>query len=151
VYVLTGHELTADKAFVALSLFNLLQFPVSMFPIVISSLVEASVSVNRVFRFLTAEELDPDAIQQPDVAGDEVAGEVCRRGEPSPVRGHGCPLSLAWEARATYSRVGAPQWGEAAIESGTFTWGRDLEPALRDINLTFRTGSLTGMRAIPCL
>jgi hypothetical protein len=95
VYVLTGHELTADKAFVALSLFNLLQFPVSMFPIVISSLVEASVSVNRVFRFLTAEELDPDAIQQPDVAGDEVAGEVCRRGELSPVGGLWVPAVIS--------------------------------------------------------
>lgn len=35
LYVLTGHELTADKAFVALSLFNLMQFPVSMLPFVI--------------------------------------------------------------------------------------------------------------------
>ena len=35
VYVLVGNDLTAEKAFVALSLFNLLQFPVSMFPMVI--------------------------------------------------------------------------------------------------------------------
>jgi uncharacterized RDD family membrane protein YckC len=35
LFVLTGQELTAAKAFVALSLFNLLQFPVSMFPMVI--------------------------------------------------------------------------------------------------------------------
>lgn len=42
LYVLTGHELTADKAFVALSLFNLLQFPVSMFPMVIRCVLPRS-------------------------------------------------------------------------------------------------------------
>ena len=34
------NRLTAEKAFVALSLFNILQFPLSMLPAVISSLVQ---------------------------------------------------------------------------------------------------------------
>ena len=40
VYVYTGNELTASKAFVALSLFNLLSFPVTMLPNIITSTIQ---------------------------------------------------------------------------------------------------------------
>lgn len=39
--------LTSEKIFVSLSLFNLLQFPMTVLPHVISACVEASVSLNR--------------------------------------------------------------------------------------------------------
>lgn len=60
-YVGLGHELTAAKAFTALSLFNLLRFPLTMLPMSINNLVEATVSVRRIKSFLLAEELDPNA------------------------------------------------------------------------------------------
>ena len=63
-------RLTADKAFVALSLFNILRFPLSMLPMLISNIVQASVSVKRLRNFLKNEELDPDIVdwsmQPPD-------------------------------------------------------------------------------------
>ena len=40
VYVLTGHNLTASKAFVALSLFGIMRFPLGFFPDVISSCIQ---------------------------------------------------------------------------------------------------------------
>ena len=40
IYVMTGNELTASKAFVAISLFNILRFPLVMFPNVIISLIQ---------------------------------------------------------------------------------------------------------------
>ena len=55
-------RLTADKAFVALSLFNVLRFPLATLPTLISSLVQASVSVKRLRLFLKAEELDPTVV-----------------------------------------------------------------------------------------
>lgn len=55
-------RLTADKAFVALSLFNILRFPLSMLPMLISNMVQASVSVKRLRNFLKNEELDPDIV-----------------------------------------------------------------------------------------
>ena len=55
-------RLTADKAFVALSLFNILRFPLSMLPTLISNIVQASVSVKRLRTFLKNEELDPDIV-----------------------------------------------------------------------------------------
>lgn len=36
-----GQPLTSDKAFVSLALFNILQFPLAMFPQVITSVIEA--------------------------------------------------------------------------------------------------------------
>ena len=40
--MLTGNELTASKAFVAISLFNILRFPLVMLPGVIISLIQVS-------------------------------------------------------------------------------------------------------------
>ena len=45
IYVLTGNELTANKAFVALSLFNILRYPITMFPNVIVSMIQVSTNV----------------------------------------------------------------------------------------------------------
>ncbi|XP_032929590.1 multidrug resistance-associated protein 1 [Catharus ustulatus] len=64
VYVLTNKTniLDAEKAFVSLALFNILRFPLNMLPMVISNIVEASVSLKRLRVFLSHEELDPDSI-----------------------------------------------------------------------------------------
>uniref|UniRef100_A0A8C7K491 Canalicular multispecific organic anion transporter 2-like n=1 Tax=Oncorhynchus kisutch TaxID=8019 RepID=A0A8C7K491_ONCKI len=53
--------LDAEKAFVSLSLFNILRFPLNMLPQVISSVVQASVSLKRIQDFLSHEELDPES------------------------------------------------------------------------------------------
>ncbi|KAJ8251178.1 hypothetical protein GJAV_G00218150 [Gymnothorax javanicus] len=60
VYVLVDERnvLDAQKAFVSLALFNLLRFPLNMLPMVISSMVEASVSLKRLRVFLSHEELE---------------------------------------------------------------------------------------------
>uniref|UniRef100_A0A6Q2X8M6 ATP-binding cassette, sub-family C (CFTR/MRP), member 3 n=1 Tax=Esox lucius TaxID=8010 RepID=A0A6Q2X8M6_ESOLU len=50
--------LDAEKAFVSLSLFNILRFPLNMLPQVISSIVQASVSLKRIQDFLSHDELD---------------------------------------------------------------------------------------------
>ena len=55
--------LTADKAFVALSLFNILRFPLAMLPMLISNLAKAHASMERLRSFLKGEELDPDVVE----------------------------------------------------------------------------------------
>ncbi|XP_065540267.1 multidrug resistance-associated protein 1 isoform X4 [Lathamus discolor] len=65
--------LDAQKAFVSLALFNILRFPLNMLPMVISSIVEASVSLKRLRVFLSHEELDPDSIIRSPIT----AGEGC--------------------------------------------------------------------------
>ncbi|KAF2071736.1 hypothetical protein CYY_006941 [Polysphondylium violaceum] len=64
VYILTGHVLTAAIAFPCLSLFNVMQFPINMLPNVVSSIIEASVSVQRLERFLLKKDLDPNVVER---------------------------------------------------------------------------------------
>src|SRR6266536_1161977 len=63
VFVLTQEDpLTVDIVFPALALFNLLTFPLAILPMVITSIIEASVAVGRLTAFFTAEELQHDAV-----------------------------------------------------------------------------------------
>ncbi|XP_036428801.1 canalicular multispecific organic anion transporter 2 isoform X2 [Colossoma macropomum] len=72
VYVTVDKKnvLDAEKAFVSLSLFNILRFPLNMLPQVISSLVQASVSLRRIQEFLSHDELDPDNVDRKPAPSD---------------------------------------------------------------------------------
>ncbi|KAK5988916.1 Metal resistance protein YCF1 [Cladobotryum mycophilum] len=75
VFVLTQNKpLTTEIVFPALALFNLLNFPLAVLPMVITSIVEASVAVGRLTSFLAAEELQSDAVtikEGPQEMGEE--------------------------------------------------------------------------------
>jgi len=63
-FVATSDDpLTAERVFVALSLFNILRFPLSMLPFLISNIVQASVSMKRLSAFLQHDEIDPDNLE----------------------------------------------------------------------------------------
>ena len=63
-FVATSDEpLTAERAFVALSLFNILRLPLGMLPTVISMVIEASISMKRLSKFLQNDEIDPDNLE----------------------------------------------------------------------------------------
>ncbi|KAF2738556.1 multidrug resistance-associated protein 1 [Polyplosphaeria fusca] len=63
VFVLTQNRpLTTEIVFPALTLFNLLTFPLAILPMVITAIVEASVAVGRITSYLLAEELQEDAV-----------------------------------------------------------------------------------------
>jgi ATP-binding cassette, subfamily C (CFTR/MRP), member 1 len=76
VAALTSSEpLTSDVIFPAISLFNLLSFPLAMLATVIGNLVESIVSISRISEMLNAEELQTDARTVEEKAlnlGDEV-------------------------------------------------------------------------------
>lgn len=75
VFVYTENKpLTTDLVFPALALFNLLSFPLNVVPMVLTAFIEASVSVHRLFSFLTNEELQKDAIHHLPKA--QKAGDV---------------------------------------------------------------------------
>ena len=59
---ISGKPLTTDIVFPALTLFNLLTFPLSVLPMVITAVIEASVAVGRLTDFFLAQELQPDAV-----------------------------------------------------------------------------------------
>uniref|UniRef100_A0A8C3UX15 Canalicular multispecific organic anion transporter 2 n=1 Tax=Catharus ustulatus TaxID=91951 RepID=A0A8C3UX15_CATUS len=70
VYVSVDEEnvLDAEKAFVSLSLFNILKFPLNMLPQVISNLAQTSVSLKRIQQFLSHDELDPNCVETKVIA-----------------------------------------------------------------------------------
>jgi ABC-type bacteriocin/lantibiotic exporter with double-glycine peptidase domain len=68
--------LTSDIIFPAISLFMLLQFPLAMFSMVTSNIIEAHVSVKRLSDFLEADELQPDARKLIQKSGLQTGDEV---------------------------------------------------------------------------
>ncbi|XP_062841096.1 multidrug resistance-associated protein 1 [Trichomycterus rosablanca] len=70
VYVMVDEHniLDAQKAFVSLALFNILRFPLNMLPMVISSMVQASVSMKRLRVFLSHEELEENSVDRKPIA-----------------------------------------------------------------------------------
>lgn len=57
VLLLRGEELTAEKAFTTIILFNLLQFPISALPEAISELIQMWASIKRISKFLYEPEI----------------------------------------------------------------------------------------------
>ncbi|EFN56982.1 hypothetical protein CHLNCDRAFT_143584 [Chlorella variabilis] len=79
-YSALGYPLTAAVAFPALSLFNLLRFPVMMFPqqaTQIMNLINGKVALDRIQTFMRADEMQQAAPQPPGLAGQPVI-EVVR-------------------------------------------------------------------------
>ncbi|KAJ2849384.1 hypothetical protein J3B02_003803, partial [Coemansia erecta] len=75
--------LTPQLVFVSLTLLNMLRFPLSHGPMVIPALLESMVSSNRIFDFLTAGEVDADAVDNepydrdlPETSDDDVLVKV---------------------------------------------------------------------------
>ncbi|XP_072595854.1 ATP-binding cassette sub-family C member 2 isoform X2 [Vulpes vulpes] len=66
VYTLvdSNNVLDAEKAFTSITLFNILRFPLSMLPMVISSMLQASVSRERLEKYLGGDDLDTSAIRR---------------------------------------------------------------------------------------
>ncbi|KAK9889603.1 hypothetical protein WA026_006976 [Henosepilachna vigintioctopunctata] len=69
-YVLIDDKniLDAQVAFVSISLFNLLRSPLIAMPMILSNIIEASVSLTRVNKMLNCEELDPNCVTHYDSA-----------------------------------------------------------------------------------
>ncbi|XP_068065704.1 ATP-binding cassette sub-family C member 3 isoform X1 [Anomalospiza imberbis] len=107
VYVSVDEKniLDAEKAFVSLSLFNILKFPLNMLPQVISNIAQTSVSLKRIQQFLNHDELNPNCVE---------------------------------------TKVIAP--GNAiSVRNATFSWGKELKPTLKDINMLIPSGSLVAI------
>ncbi|NWW91047.1 MRP3 protein, partial [Rhynochetos jubatus] len=107
VYVSVDEKniLDAEKAFVSLSLFNILKFPLNMLPQVISNVAQTSVSLKRIQQFLSHDELDPNCVETKAIApGNAIS-----------------------------------------VTNATFSWGKELKPSLKDINLLVPSGALVAV------
>ncbi|GAK64527.1 metal resistance protein ycf1 [Moesziomyces antarcticus] len=133
-YAYTNPEpLTADVIFPALALYQLLSFPIAMFAGIISALLQAQVSAQRLSDFFDAGELDPQA------------RKVILPGQREPINpdAPSRPGDVLEALNDTDARE--PQQGDeiVTIRDGEFKWSRSQPvPTLQDINLTVKKGEL---------
>jgi len=73
LFINGGQELTPQKAFVTLSYLNLMRIPLAMLPMMISFMVQAKVSLDRVNKFMNNDELDESAVSHENENGDAVS------------------------------------------------------------------------------
>ncbi|XP_063398260.1 multidrug resistance-associated protein 1-like isoform X1 [Mytilus trossulus] len=62
VFLSKDHYLDAETAFVAISLFNILRFAINFAPMALTETIKASVSIKRLNKFLSHDELDTDNV-----------------------------------------------------------------------------------------
>ncbi|XP_067934005.1 multidrug resistance-associated protein 1-like [Watersipora subatra] len=79
VYVVSdkNNVLDAEKAFVALSLFNIIRFPMAMLPHIITSLIQTIVSLKRIEKFLSLEELNKNPVETTPNQADAINLKDC--------------------------------------------------------------------------
>ncbi|XP_036439199.1 canalicular multispecific organic anion transporter 1-like [Colossoma macropomum] len=104
VSVSSDNILDAEKAFTSISLFNILRFPLGMLPMLISSMVQTTVSKKRLEKFLGGEDLDLMAVQHDN----------------------------SFQTAVT-------------VSNGTFAWGSDAEPVLKNVSLDIAPGRLVAV------
>lgn len=63
------NNLDPSTAFVSLTLFNIIRFPLMILPMVITSMIQANVSMTRIRRFLLKDEVDETQITHEQVNG----------------------------------------------------------------------------------
>ncbi|CAF0762037.1 unnamed protein product [Brachionus calyciflorus] len=80
VFLDEKNELTAEKAFVSLSLFNSLKHPMAFFPNTITDLIQNQVSLKRIVDFLLLEEIDQNSITSDETKEYQVLIEDCNFG-----------------------------------------------------------------------
>ncbi|KAF0310803.1 Multidrug resistance-associated protein 1 [Amphibalanus amphitrite] len=158
VYVLTGddvdpHYLTPDKAFVSLSLFNLLRMPLSFLPMLIVFTVQVCLA-----SFATYVLVDSDNVLDSRRAFVALALFNALR----------FPLSMlpmitisAVQANVSLTRMNkylnsddlddqavshdTTESDPVVVENGTFTWDPESTPYLQDINMRVKEGSLVAV------
>ncbi|CDK24836.1 unnamed protein product [Kuraishia capsulata CBS 1993] len=125
IYALTSSEpLTPEIVFPALSLFNLLSEPIFEIPALLTSMIESSVSLNRLSSFLTADDIDEELVlnlpKQTNHKGVAVEVKNC---------------TFLWSKNSPSSE-GDDE--EAVVDSEASS-----KVALRDINFTAHKGELS--------
>ncbi|KAG8145847.1 hypothetical protein E2320_012309 [Naja naja] len=157
VYVSVSEKniLDAQKAFVSLALFNILRFPLNILPMVVSSMVQASVSLKRLRVFLSHEELDPDSVVRGNLRNGECSlvvqgalGVESSYQIPSP------QLNSAWfigiprhlhphqGSQFVMFRLGS---NSVSVKGASFSWSRTEPPVLNSINLAIPDSSLVAV------
>jgi len=133
-YVLSSEDniLDSKKAFVSLSLFNIMRFPLSMLPMTISGLVQCNVAFKRINKFMNAEEVKSEVKR--DLRTPE-AGENAIQVEGA---------TFTWEASKADSggvAVATPADEDGEVRNPLMP----KLPAVNDVSFNVETGGLVAV------
>ncbi|CAH1406918.1 unnamed protein product [Nezara viridula] len=111
------HVLDSSKVFVSISLFNIMQTPLMMVPMVLSSAIQAAVSIKRINKFLNSEDLDLDTVTHDTKDEEPLVMEKCTfswgADEPSTLHN----LDLKVKPGSLVAVVGAVGSGKSSLIS----------------------------------
>ncbi|XP_053202213.1 multidrug resistance-associated protein 1-like [Panonychus citri] len=140
--LLQGGTLTAEKAFVSLSLFHIMKFPLSMIPELLSSLIMASVSTKRINKFLNLDELDAYVTRNSDELDVLKIENGSFRWSPRDERPEGNSRSCGFSNKKCFYTTNLLN-DEVSKESDGLTL--ETKPSLRHINMKVKPGSFVAI------
>jgi len=131
--------LDSKKAFVSLSLFNVLRFPLSMLPMIITGLVQANVSTKRINKFMNAEEIKSEVkreLRPADASAGQKAIEVKS-------------ASFTWDLNDQPKSVNSKEVGAGDVEKESEDVMSPLmprqQPAVNDVSFEVQPGGLVAI------
>ncbi|RHY24580.1 hypothetical protein DYB32_008792, partial [Aphanomyces invadans] len=122
-YTIVMHEpLSAAKMFTALTLFNLLKWPLNGLPFVITTFMQALVSLQRFMEFLDLDEKSPSTVWTPDTTPDSDLAAYAAKGSEISVD----HASFGWDAaKPLFTDVNLTvQRGEFVVVHGSVGEGK---------------------------
>ncbi|KAL4518770.1 hypothetical protein Ndes2437B_g00851 [Nannochloris sp. 'desiccata'] len=137
-YTAMGYPLTAAVAFPALSLFNLLRFPVMMFPTQLMNIVNAKVALDRIQKFIEAEEM----MQPPLLPAAKICSQINNGGTAGGTTTTATTTSTNTLSTTTGRKEDFSSVAVAIRGSPSFAWTPTYPPLLHDINFEIQAGQL---------
>lgn len=152
LYAFLGNELTPTKVFTSLALFNQLRFPIIFFPLLLNTLADGKVSLQRISAFLASQEIEnyvvsTDASSISSSNNTSTVSLVSLEGEA--VRDTSSVPSTAIEIRNCNFSWGTGKVNNTASSVKNITDSQsirfDSRGILRNINLVVKPGELVAV------
>lgn len=144
----SSNVLDPSKAFVSLTLFNILRLPMTFLPLLITFATMFFVSMKRISAYLASEEADHQAI--PCITGGSSEEETKLQNNSTCESSDAANGTTAGAGYASDTSMPPDEYAKSAIwiRDGNFSWTstRDVSNAtLKDINLAIKKGSLVAV------
>lgn len=156
-HIFLGRELTAEIAFPVVAILLTLQDPLRFLPVQLTTLLESMIAVNRLQKFLLAEEIDTKYIKRHDGWGSDVALKIQNGffywNEPGQKKDLHQKVKKNSQKRSVSAKTISPTEGQVCIEmserkesavsskSSIAESERSSQYILKDINLEIKKGS----------
>ncbi|KAG0260745.1 hypothetical protein DFQ27_003362 [Actinomortierella ambigua] len=138
----TPGKMTAEIIVVSVALFGMLNRPIALFGHAIGCMINAEVCMERVQKFLLADEIDPTVTQR-------YPRQIACQSNPNPVAIELRNATVSWskpvQQHSTHQKGSELDETVPLLSANTHAIAKAGRPTLLDISLTFHQGSLTAI------